>query len=272
MAALPVTIERLLARIPARVSIVLRDLERDWALSYAADTPVTAASVIKLVIIGALYRAFVAGTCRPQDTVVVTPEGVVPGSGVLRWLATPLALSLRDLAVLTVIVSDNTAANLLIEHLGFATIETFVREHGLSSTALRRRFAGRAALPGEPENSTSAHDMAEFLAQLEGGHVIPEGPLLEDVRTILRAQQFRDIIPARLPSEVRIGNKTGSLPGILHDAALLWAPHGRAALVLLSWDGGDPETVRRGLADLARALYDTWAENARRIDQRGSQS
>ncbi|MFN3337357.1 MAG: serine hydrolase, partial [Thermomicrobium sp.] len=167
-------------------------------------------------------------------------------------------LTLRDLAALMVIVSDNTAANLLIERLGWSALAALATELGLAQTALRRRFMGRAALPGEEENVTSARDLTHLLASLEQGTIVPEGPWLQDLRTILTAQQFRDIIPARLPADVRVGNKTGSLPGFLHDAALLWAPHGRATLVLLARDVHDAELTRRALADLARIVYDEW--------------
>lgn len=258
MASKPRAIELALERVPARVSLFFSDLDRQWEITHDADHPVTAASTIKLLILVTLYRAFARGDLDANELVAVTPDVVVPGSGVLRWLQQQPTLTLRDLAVLMVIVSDNTASNLLIDRLGWAAFTALASELGLAQTALRRRFAGRAALPGEEENVTSARDLAQLLVSVEKGEIIPEGPWLTDLRTILTAQQFRDIIPARLPADVRVGNKTGRLPGFLHDAALLWAPHGRATLVLLARDVHDAELTRRALADLARAVYDEW--------------
>lgn len=258
MLSLPRAIRLALEQVPARVSLSFCDLDRQWKIAHDADHPVTAASTIKLLVLVTLYRAFARGDLDPNESIALTPDAVVPGSGVLRWLRHRPTLTLRDLAVLMVIVSDNTASNLLIERLGWSAFAALATELGLAQTALRRRFAGRAALPGEEENVTSARDLAQLLASLEKGKIVPEGPWLEDLRTILTAQQFRDIIPARLPADVRVGNKTGSLPGFLHDAALLWAPHGRATLVLLARDVYDAELTRRALADLARAVYDEW--------------
>ncbi len=258
MVSLPEAVWSALQQVPARVSLVFRDLDRHWEMTHDADRPVTAASTIKLLVLAALYRAFARGDLDPNEQVTPTPEAVVPGSGVLRWLQQRPTLTLRDLAVFMVIVSDNTASNLLLERLGWSAFATLTHELGLAQTALRRRFAGRAALPGEEENVTSARDLTQLLASLEQGKIVPEGLWLEDLRTILTAQQFRDIIPARLPAAVRVGNKTGSLPGFLHDAALLWAPHGRATLVLLSSDVRDSELTRRALADLARVVYNEW--------------
>jgi beta-lactamase class A len=258
------TIEQLIGQVPARVMLLFRDLDEDLEIAYDADRPVVAASTIKLLVLARLYRAFAREQLDPRARVRIASDQVVPGSGILRWLAEPPPMTLRDLAVLMTIVSDNVAANALIDVLGFAAMEELVVELGLTGTALRRPFWGRAAYPGEPENLVTARDLATLLAALELGHIVPEGHWLDDLRMLLRAQQFRDIIPARLPEAVIVGNKTGTLPGSVHDAALLWAPFGRAVLVLLTSEVTDFEATRRALADLAKEIVDHWQQARQR--------
>ena len=267
---MPTPVREAIEHVPGQVSLLARDLDRGWELSYQAEEPVTAASVIKLLILAEAYRQFATGEARPDELVSVEPESWVAGSGVLRWLRPGLPLTLRDLAVLMVIVSDNTASNLLIDRLGFERINGLARQLGLAQTVLARRFLGRAAQGDEPENLVSARDMATLLAALELGHVVPEGPLLQDLRQILKAQQFRDLIPGRLPEDAVIGNKTGSLPGHAHDAAIVWAPAGRLVLVLLSRDLVDQELGRRALCDLALACYRTWVEQVGPAERKGA--
>ncbi|GBD17427.1 Beta-lactamase CTX-M-1 [bacterium HR26] len=263
------TVREAIERVPGRVNLLARDLDRDWELSYRAEVPVTAASVIKLLILAEAYRQFETGEAHPDEPVRVEPESWVGGSGVLRWLRPGLPLTLRDLAVLMVIVSDNTASNLLIDRLGFECINGLARRLGLEQTVLARKFLGRAAQGNEPENLVSARDMAALLAALELGQIVPDGPLLQDLRQILKAQQFRDVIPGRLPAEAVIGNKTGSLPGHAHDAAIIWAPAGRLVLVLLSSGLVDQELGRRALCDLALACYRTWVEQVGSAKRKG---
>ena len=258
------TIEQLIGQVPARVMLLFRDLDEDLEIAYDADRPVVAASTIKLLVSARLYRAFAREQLDTRARVQIASDQIVPGSGILRWLAEPPPMTLRDLAVLMTIVSDNVAANALIDVLGFAAMEELVVKLGLTGTALRRPFWGRAAYPGEPENLVTARDLATLLAALELGHIVPEGHWLDDLRMLLRAQQFRDIIPARLPEAVIVGNKTGTLPGSVHDAALLWAPFGRAVLVLLTSEVTDFEATRRALADLAKEIVDHWQQARQR--------
>lgn len=266
---MPAVVREAIERVPGKVSLVACDLERGWEISDRAEIPVTAASVIKLLILAEAFRQFEAGEAHPDELVRVEPESWVGGSGVLRWLRPGLPLTLRDLAVLMVIVSDNTASNLLIDRLSFERINSLARRLGLKQTVLARKFLGRAAQGDESENLVCARDLAELLSALELGHIVPEGPLLQDLRQILKAQQFRDVIPGRLPAEAVIGNKTGSLPGHVHDAAIIWAPAGRLVIVLLSQSLVDQELGRRALCDLALACYRAWVDQVGSAERRG---
>jgi beta-lactamase class A len=247
-----------IARFPGQISLAASDLDHDWHLAFRADNTVPSASVIKLLILAELYRQASRGALSLEAQVSIEQEHVVEGSGVLRWLSFGLRFTVRDLATLMIIVSDNIASNRLIDILGFAAINHLASQLGLQQTALRRPFWGRAARADEPENTMSASDAVALLRALECGMIVPEGPLLDEVRTILRAQQFQECIPACLPPAVVVGNKTGSLPGIAHDAAILWAPQGRLALAIFTTGLTDEHRGRCEISEIARACYNAW--------------
>lgn len=254
-APLPEPIAALVAEVPGRVGLYARSLGdgRVWARD--ADRAFTAASVIKLLILAELYRRFAAGDLSPEEPVAVPAEAFVEGSGVLRHLHPGLEMTLRDLGVLMVIVSDNVASNLLIDRLGMDRINGLARALGLHRTALGRKFLGRPARPGEGENTISARDMGELLAALEQGRVIPESPLLDDLRGVLKSQQHRYLIPARLPEGTPVGNKTGGLPGIHHDAAIVYGPGAPLVVAILTEGLSDEDLGARRIAEIAEALY-----------------
>jgi beta-lactamase class A len=78
-----------------------------------------------------------------------------------------------------------------------------------------------------------------------------------DMIRILLDQKFNEIIPARLPADVQVAHKTGSITGVQHDAGIVILPDGRQyVLVLLSKNLEDPERGIRALADVSRMIYD----------------
>src|SRR5688500_10351975 len=93
-------------------------LDADGAvlLSQRPDEAFPAASVIKLPLVMALYADAAEGRLSLDERVPVGTR--VGGSGVLGWLSSEGELSLRELAAITVSVSDNTAADALNDRMG----------------------------------------------------------------------------------------------------------------------------------------------------------
>ncbi|MBO9360449.1 MAG: serine hydrolase [Thermomicrobium sp.] len=83
------TIEQLIGQVPARIMLLFRDLDEDLEITYDADRPVVAASTLKLLVLARLYRAFAREQLDPRARVQIASDQVVPGSGILRWLAEP---------------------------------------------------------------------------------------------------------------------------------------------------------------------------------------
>jgi beta-lactamase class A len=119
-----------------RVGAIVLDPEGRAILEMRADEEFPAASVIKLPLVMTLFAEAAAGRLSLEERLAVGER--VTGSGVLSHLADVESMSLRDLAALAVTVSDNTAANRLIELLRPERVNERLDEWGCPATRLRR--------------------------------------------------------------------------------------------------------------------------------------
>jgi beta-lactamase class A len=246
------------AATPARLGISLMDLKSSDSLGYRSSEKFPAASIIKLPILLELYRCAQAGKTDLAKSVVLARESQVGGAGVLFELTPGLELNLEDLARLMMVVSDNTASNLLIDELGFEAINAFMQSQGMSGTHLGRYFM-ETPTP-ERDNRACAVDFSRCLAALWKGEVLNPG-YTQRALAILSRQQYREKIPLLLPESVVVYHKTGELDGVRHDCGIVAWDDQAFALTLLTADGGAPWEVDRAMADLSRACFDFFNSN-----------
>ena len=170
--------------------------DRRWELNGELAFP--AASTIKAAILVALYREVDTRRLDLETEVDVTPEAKVPGSGVLMWMRDGLRLTVADLACLMIAVSDNTASNVLLNLVGMDRVRATIADVGLSGTALNRRFLGRAPAPDEPDNWTTAADLAALFEAIATDRAAAPASCAA-MRATLALQQHRDRVPRLLP-------------------------------------------------------------------------
>lgn len=205
-----------------RAAVVLRPLDGGDAVEVEPDRRFTAASLIKLPIMAAaLDSGLPLGERLP-----VRP--VVSGSGVLAHLADIGDMSIRDLLTLMITVSDNTATNVLIDRIGMGQVNDWCTRHGLTATVLARRMMDARARERGEENVTSAADVASVLSWLA------DSPFAV---AALQAQQLNDRLPRYLPAGFRLAHKTGELPGVRHDAGIVYPPGGAPVALAVLTEG-----------------------------------
>ncbi|GGL03995.1 serine hydrolase [Deinococcus radiotolerans] len=256
---------------PGVVGLRVTDLNGTELAAWNADRVFPAASTIKVPLLILALQEAQAG--RLDLTARVTMQAVdrVPGAGVLHELGAGLALTWQDVLTLMIIVSDNTATNLVIGRLGVDAVNTWLTAQGLDGT----RLVGKLQLPPEQRNeaqrrgernSTTAQDQTDLLRALLAGTLLDaaHAALALD---IMGRQQYRDLIARRMPCGpdgerlYRSATKSGELLGVHHDVGVLFTP--RPLLVaLLSAGGRDarehPEN--QDVATLAGALWPLLAE------------
>lgn len=206
-------------------------LAEQKAILYRPHEQFPAASTIKVYVLQALLERVAAGDSDLDDEVVVTAADQVTGSGILKALTPGRRYTLRDLATLMVAVSDNTATNVLIEHVGLDALNASIDAHGWTGT----RSAGKLQLgPAQggtkrSPSTTTAADLADYFARLWRGELLPP-PLAEEAKAIYRKQQFSelgrsldyDTYSASLGEAAwLIASKSGSIRGVRNDAGVL---------------------------------------------------
>lgn len=257
---------------PGRVSILVRDFAGEVLYERQSDEIFPSASLIKLPLLIRALQRVEKGDLDLGERLVVNSGDRVGGSGVLYELDGDLAPTLRDLLTLMIVVSDNTATNLVIEHVGLDDVNAFLREQGLKSTELvgllqlppKRRNARQRA---GGRNRTSARDMAELLLRLVNGQLL--SPTMTDLALdILSRQQLRDIVGRNVPRGqdgellYRVASKSGELNGVHHDVGIVWTPR-PLIVAVISGGGHDPREHpdNREVALLARFAGDLIARH-----------
>lgn len=221
-------------------SVYICDLA-DGSEATINDSPMQAASLIKLFIMGAVYENY--DSLSQQY-----------GSATLDSYLTPM-----------ITVSDNDAANSLVSCLGggdstagMQKVNSFCQSHGYTNTSM-----GRLLLASNEfgDNYTSAYDCGKFLKEIyqicSGTTQTPSLLHAEEMYSLLKQQQRTNKIPAALPEGVSVANKTGELSDVENDAGILYNAQGGNDLVIvfLSQNLSSPGEAQNTIAQLSRSIY-----------------
>ena len=210
------------------------------------DTPMQAASLIKLYIMGAVYENY--------GTIAQSHNSEEIDSNISAMIS----------------VSDNYAANTLVNWLGngndaagMAKVNNFCQEHGFTSTQMNRLLlAGKE----NGDNYTSVKDCGTFLKQIYQvvNGTLPSSTLAnaDAMYFQLKTQQRKNKIPAQLPEGVGTANKTGELDTVENDAAIIYDTAKGIDLVVcfMSQDLTDTDAAQSTIAADARAIYGYYNE------------
>lgn len=248
------------------VALHVTDRAGTELLSLNADRVFPAASTIKLPLLVLALEWAQAGRLDLAERVPLSAADQVPGAGVLHELGPGLASSWLDLLTLMIVVSDNTATNLVIGQLGVEAVKTWLDARGWPHT----RLIGKLQLPPQLQNQaqrqgernrTTAREQADLLRRLAAGELL-DAHHTALALGLLHRQQLRDLIgrgvPQTAPGELLypVASKSGELRGVHHDVGLLGTPR-PLVVALLSEGGEDPREhpENRDVRRLARALW-----------------
>ena len=266
-------LDRVVASVGGRsgtVSVVVRvagEAEPRLAIEPAAQH--YAASTMKLPVLVAAQRLAERGALDLEQPVWVHDDfdSIVPGqrftmdpgedSDPQTWAAVGDVVPLRELVERMVTVSGNLATDLVLECVGPAEVATVLDLAGCSArTSLPRGIEDYPARDAGLDNLVTAEDLARVMVALAEGRLAGSGASAECER-ILRAQTYRDGIPAGLPDGLVVGNKTGWIDGVNHDVALVRSTGSPpVALAVLVSAPGTPEQREAGIAAITAAAWD----------------
>ena len=246
--------ERMLRDLPGTIGLYCRDLGSGETVAVNAEAVVEAASVIKLYVMAEAFRQRAAGEVDFARPVTVRPEDRLPSCGALSYLHPGVTLPVGDLVTLMVILSDNTATNLLIDLLGQERIRATIAGLGMRGTALNRKlFMPELAARGI-RNEITAGDCARLLELLWRGEAVDAESSAEMLR-ILGDQRLNGKMPFHLHSRgIRCAHKTGEDDGITHDVGIIHAATPR--IFCFVSERTDVPRAERVLQDLAALCAD----------------
>ena len=221
------------------------------ATGFNEDLPLVAASVVKVPVMVEAFRQFRAGLLDPDEQVTIRPEDRMPSCGALTYLSDKVRPTLMDLTTLMIILSDNTAANLMIDRVGVDAVNRTMEERGVPGICLRRKFFQPQLAALGVTNTVTARGCGVLLEKMAKGELLG-GEDDAKMLSILYNQRLNGKIPFFLHG-VKIAHKTGEDDGTTHDAALIQAKR-PFVLCMLSNDVDVPE-YERLMQDTARELY-----------------
>ena len=205
-AAVTARLADLVAAAPGRLSVAVR--ARDgYRFDHDSARVVPAASTIKVPVL----LAYLASG-MPWDLPVALPGARVGGCGPLSLLPSVTSLPAGEALRLMIALSDNDATNAVLGLVGVGEVARLLGRAGTRHTVLRRRMMDQVAAAAGHENETCAADLAELLAAVRAGSILPQREAAMAL-AVLREQQFDEGLPAYLPEGLRCASKTGSLPG-----------------------------------------------------------
>ena len=204
------------------VSMYYKPLDGGCALMHNENEPLIAASVIKIPIMVEAFRQFEAGILSPEDVHILRDEEKMPSCGALNRMHAGLQVSLRDLVELMIVLSDNTATNILIDLLGKDNVNATLQAQGITRSVLRRKLFDREAHLKGIENTVTARDMGVLLEKMYAGELVSEAASRE-MLDILRNQKLNGKMPFYLkPRGIASAHKTGEDDGITHDVGIVF--------------------------------------------------
>ena len=251
--------------------------ETGETFSIHGDQMFYSASTIKVPILGLLLRDGESGKINLDEKRVIAAENRVGGSGILQSLSPDLELSLRDIAELMIVLSDNTATNEIIDAVGgTGRINAFCQEQGLWQTRIynkmmRKRSTEDSQRDVTTSNHTSARDLGYIMERImDGSFVSPQ--VSRDMYRIMAGQRLGKFSPSlpgadrfdptkdpALPVEGRviIAAKGGTLSniGISHDTAIFVLPDGRKYSLTICTQARNVRQAQPLMGECARVLY-----------------
>jgi len=237
-----------------KYSIFIKDLKSNETCTINQTQVVPSASIIKLFIMAKAFQLACIGKLNLNDRISINKNERVPYS-ILYVLDEKNTYTIRDLIILMIIQSDNTATNQLIHMLGMENINEFIRELGFKSTILRRKMMDFDARILGMDNYTTANDVARLLELLNSGELISKiySAMMLD---IMKMQLDNSMMNNYLPQELVVAHKTGDLPKIKHDVGIVYTSSKNYIFTMLTWDAFSDNYASDIIGKVSKITYD----------------
>jgi beta-lactamase class A len=259
-------LDALVSQTGADLALAAMNLTTGEEIARNAERSMPTASVFKLPLLVEVFRQAATGTLDLDERITLRAEDVVMGSGILRDFGPGLQPTLRDLAMMMVIVSDNSASNLLLDRVGGPQrVNATMRDLGLPSIVVHRRIVFGEITTNGSLAEAAPRDLMRLVAMLAREELVSPAASRE-MLAILGRQRYLEQAPRfiayrpyagdfGLPQPIKIFNKTGMINGLRADAGLVTIdPDVRIAYSVVSDTGPDDTYRQEHPGDVVNAL------------------
>ena len=274
------TLKARIGDFPGTVSLYAKNLDTGATVDIRGIYPVRTASTIKLPILCAVFDAVAHDRAKWTELLTVQAQEKVSGSGVIgSEISDAVQLPLRDVAHLMIVLSDNTATNMILQRFGADMVNAYLDRIGIMTTRAMRKVRGEGAVTAAasgyseagklPENQkygigrSTPRDMVTILEKLERGEIVDADSSKEILAILKRCQDntgFR-----RHMGGAPIANKTGALDALRSEVGIVYAKTGRVAMAITvddipkpDWSPDNPGVLM--IADLSQAIVEGLAK------------
>jgi beta-lactamase class A len=203
------------------MGVAIEDLTSGQKYQLRENEVFPQASSIKIAVLAELYRQAQQGKLKLTDLYVVKSADLVEDSPIMNGLTPGVTqITLRDLATMVAAVSDNSAANILIDRVGMQNVNSFLDSLGLTHTRLRRKMMDLKAAGEGRENISTPGEMMTLLDAIYRGKVLNKS-LTDDFFKLLSTKK-NSWIPRDLPENLKIADKDGELEGVRNDSGVIF--------------------------------------------------
>ncbi len=256
-----------LATVSGTFAVAFKDLKTGQTLFINEKESFHAASTMKTPVMIEVFKQAKAGKFSLKDSIVVKNEfkSIVDASPFSLDITDDSAddmyqkigrkMTIYDLTYQMIIKSSNLATNLLIDLVGAQNANATMRTFGANDIQVLRGVEDTKAFDKGLNNSVTAYDLMLIFEKI-ACHKAVSKKASKLMIAILFDQFFNEIIPAKLPKDVKVAHKTGSITGVHHDSGIVYLPDGRKyVLILLSKKMTDFDAGTKALADVSEIIY-----------------
>jgi beta-lactamase class A len=236
-----------ISRFPGKVTLYAKNLDTGASFGISPEEPVRTASTIKLPIMVECFFEAQHGALTWTEPLKLTDSEKVSGTGVVRELSDGDELPIRDFMHLMIVVSDNTATNLILNRIGGNAVNRRMAQLGLTQTRVMRKIlgdgnnlkpqpSGVTDEGSKPENKrwgtgrSSPHEMVTLLEKLYRGELVSKAAS-EEMLAVLKNQQDHNCIGRNMKDTV-IASKSGSLDHLRSDVGIVYSKRSPLAMAI----------------------------------------
>ena len=273
--------------MPGVVGVSAKNLATGTELLYNADDLFFTASTFKIPLLVGFYSQVELGNIELNDRIEITEDSKVAGTGVLKEMDPGIKITFHDLAKLMIIVSDNTATDIIYNRVGKDYLHKILFSLGMIKTKIpmttrellcnivgldpNDRFVTWTTVQTKLRNKefvieaegfqeatsdvSSPREMTNLLEMIERREVIST-KACNEILGILKRQQLRELLPKKLPSSgTSVAHKTGGYHGIQCDVGVVYSNNSSYTVAIMAKQITDMDKMQSAIADLSQTIY-----------------